>query len=118
MSKEKRELWTPKTLYRFWNCRYFGGRLPDIPVYFSKKLGVGLEKHSMGCASFDDATMRPLRIRLNPKYKDAFVVWASTLLHEMVHVQQWKIQKSQAHGRKFRKRMKQLVALGAYNPFL
>ena len=114
----EKELWTPKSLYRFWNARYFRGRLPDIPVYFSKRLGAGSERHTMGCASFDDETMRPLRIQLNPRYKNAFVIWAATLLHEMVHIEQWKIQKSQAHGRKFIKRMKQLVALGAYNPFL
>jgi hypothetical protein len=118
MAKDKRQLWTPKSLYQFWNCRYFHGRLPNIPVYFSKKLGVGQHRHSMGCSSFDDETLRPLRICLNPRYKDAFVVWASTLLHEMVHIEQYKIQKTQAHGRKFRKRMKQLVSLGAYNPFL
>lgn len=112
---EKKELWTPKSLYKFWNCRYFGSRLPDIPVYFSKTLGKGRERRTMGCSSFDDNTGRPLRIQLNPRYKDAFIIWAATLLHEMVHVQQWKIQKNQAHGRKFQKRMKQLAALGAYN---
>ena len=39
----------------------------------------------------------------------------STLLHEMVHVEQWKLPRKQAHGRKFQKRMKQLAAVGAFN---
>ena len=111
----ERELWTPKSLYKFWNCRYFGSRLPDIPVYFSKQLGVGKERHTLGCSGFHDETGKPLYIKLNPKFRTSFVIWAQTLLHEMVHVQQWKIQKNQAHGRKFQKRMKQLAALGAYN---
>ena len=39
-----------------------------------------------------------------------------TVLHEMVHVEQWdKVTDRTMHGRKFQKRMKQLAARGAFN---
>ena len=112
------EKWTPKELYKFLNCRYFRSRLPDIPVVWSKQLGRGKERQTLGWAQFDDETKRPVRICLNPKYKGAFVIWVQTLIHEMVHVEQWKLPRKQEHGRKFQKRIKQLVALGAYNGLL
>lgn len=71
----------------------------------------------MGSTWFHHETHRPIKITLNPKYRSAPKLWESTLLHEMVHVQQWRVPESQAHGRKFQKRMKQLAALGAWNPY-
>lgn len=61
---------------------------------------------------------KPVRIVLNPKYKNAFVIWAGTLLHEMVHGGQWKLPRRLAHGNKFHKRIKQLVNRGAYRNLL
>ena len=69
----------------------------------------------MGGTYFRGKPLKPVKITLNPKYKTALVVWAQTLLHEMVHVEQWKLPRKQAHGRKFQKRMKQLAAVGAFN---
>ena len=113
--------WKPKELYLFLNSRYFRGRLPDIPVVWSAKRHNGRENRNMGATIFQwgkDGVLRPTKIVLNPQYKNAFVIWAGTLLHEMVHVQQWKLPREQAHGRKFQKRIKQLVAVGAYNGLL
>lgn len=115
---EKRELWTPKSLYRFWNSRYFGGRLPDIPVQWSKSKHQGKNRRYLGSTWFDQETHRPTKITLNPLYRAQFVVWAGTLMHEMVHVQQWRTPSGQEHGRKFQRRIKQLVARGAYNNLL
>lgn len=119
MAKEKRQLWTPKTLYQFWNSRYFRGRLPDIPVGFSAKYHAGYkERRSLGGTIMRGVPLKPTRIVLNPEYKKAFVIWASTLMHEMIHVEQWKLPRRLVHGRKFKKRIKQLVACGAYNNLL
>ena len=114
------EKWTPKSLYQFWNSRYFRGRLPDLPIVWSKKCCSGRNRHTMGATIFtpEDGVLKPRRIVLNPKYKNAFVIWAGTLMHEMVHVEQWKLPRAQTHGRKFQKRIKQLVSLGAYKNLL
>jgi predicted SprT family Zn-dependent metalloprotease len=108
----------PKDLYDFWNRRYFQGRLPDIPVKWDNKgYTNGRMKSKMGSSWFDGETKRPVKITLNPKYRDARALWQQTLLHEMVHIQQWRVPTKQAHGRKFHKRMKQLAAAGAFNAF-
>jgi predicted SprT family Zn-dependent metalloprotease len=108
-------MWTPKALYKFWNCRYFGSRLPDIPVVWSTSgRSARAKKHIMGSTWFDHETGRPKKITLNPKFKIHNSLWQSTLLHEMVHVQQWRIPAGQEHGNKFNRRMKQLAAKGAF----
>jgi predicted SprT family Zn-dependent metalloprotease len=108
----------PKDLYEYWNRRFFRGRLPDIPVYWSKtEYSSGRRKSKMGSTWLNHETKKPVKITLNPKYRDARAIWQGTLLHEMVHVQQWRVPEKQAHGRKFHKRMKQLAAAGAFNAF-
>ena|ERR1700761_6764522 len=114
------EKWKPKDLYRLLNGRYFKNKLPDIPVVWSKVYHSGRNRKILGGTIFEkkDGVLKPTRIVLNPKYKNAFVIWASTLLHEMIHVEQWKLPRKRAHGRKFQKRIKQLVAVGAYSGLL
>lgn len=113
-----KEKWKPKELYKFWNARYFRGKLPDIPVRWSASSYKGRDRYILGSTWLDSSTKLPVKITLNPLYKHAFVVWASTLMHEMVHVEQWDVPEKQAHGRKFQKRIKQLVARGAYKGML
>ena len=113
-AQEWKEKWTPKTLYRFWNARYFRGKLPDIPVVWSKKEFSGRRKRLLGSAFFDGLSGKPVSIQLNPLYRRATRIWMQTLLHEMVHVQQWRVPAKQAHGNKFNARMKQLAAQGAF----
>ena len=112
--QEWQEKWTPKTLYKFWNCRYFRSKLPDIPVYWSTKEFSPRGRGALGCTYLHGETKKPLKILLNPKYKSSSRVWMGTLLHEMVHVQQWRVPHKQMHGNKFNKRMKQLAAQGAF----
>lgn len=112
--QEWREKWTPKTLYRFWNARYFRSRLPNIPVYYSTKAFAGRCRGFLGTTYFDGDTKKPVKIVLNPQYRSSSRIWMGTLLHEMVHVQQWKVPTKQAHGNKFNKRMQQLASLGAF----
>jgi hypothetical protein len=108
---------TPKELYHLLNSRYFGGRLPkDLRVGFDKRsFAGGRARMILGSTWSDHETGRPIRISLNPLYRKQSRIWIGTLIHEMVHVQQWKVPEEQAHGRKFQKRMKQLAALGAFN---
>jgi hypothetical protein len=100
----------PKDLYEYWNRRFFRGRLPDIPVKWDNK-----SYSKGGSAWFNHETKQPVKITLNPKYRDSRCVWQATLLHEMVHVEQWKLPEKQAHGRKFKKRMRELAASGAFD---
>ena len=112
----EQQKWTPKELYDFLNGRYFRSRLPDIPVLWCRKHYQGpRNKHTMGSSWFDAETKLPKRITLNMKYKTAFTLWAATLLHEMCHIEQWRVPSKQQHGRKFQNRMKQLAARGAFN---
>lgn len=105
----------PKRLYKFWNSRYFGGRLPDIPVVFSKKeYSKRSRRHILGAAWLHGETKKPIKITLNPDFRTYRALWQHTLLHEMVHVQQWRVPAEQSHGNKFNKRMKQLAAQGAF----
>ena len=104
----------PKDLYHFWNSRYFRSKLPDIPVRWSPNYYKGRNRKCLGSTWFDHKTKLPKLITLNPAMKPYSVIWQSTLLHEMVHVEQWKVPTKQAHGNKFNKRMKQLANLGAF----
>jgi hypothetical protein len=91
----KPEKWTPPELYKFWNAKYFRGRLPDIPVVWSKKYSTGRWRSTMGVSLLEGKTQKPVKIGLNPKYKNSFVIWAGTLMHEMIHIEQWKLPRSQ-----------------------
>ena len=105
----------PKDLYDFWNSRYFRGRLPDIPVYWSKaQFKTKRSRSRLGFAQFRHDNGKPVRIVLNPWTRSHRSIWQSTLLHEMVHVKQWKVPYSQAHGNKFNKEMKRLAVAGAF----
>ena len=102
----------PRDLYPFYNARYFRNRLPDLPVVFrtDKKM-----PNAVAVTEFRNGT--PVKIAINSRYKKAKSIWYFYLLHEMVHVEQRKLPRSQAHGHKFQRRMKQLANLGAFNRF-
>ena len=102
----------PRDLYPFYNARYFRGRLPRIPVVFrpDKKM-----PKVIALTEFREGV--PIKIAINSRYKKAKSIWYFYLLHEMVHVEQRKLPRSQAHGHKFQRRMKQLANLGAFNRF-
>ncbi len=109
----------PKDVYNLLNHKYFRSRLPDIPVVWSKShYGKRENRFGMGGTLFVGEPLKPVKIMLNPKYRNANVIWIGTLIHEMVHVEQWKLPRRQAHGRKFEKRIRQLVARGAYKTLL
>ena len=95
--------------YHLFNGKYFGGKLPDIPVLWKKYL---VKKGWIGITVGGKEQAK--EIHLNPYYRRSSSVWGRTLFHEMVHVEQWSIPAKQCHGRAFEKRMKQLAARGAF----
>ena len=96
----------PQKVYAEYNARYFGGRLPTVPVVWSRKYTQDCE----GC--FIDKPY-PV-IYLNPKFKKWERVWEMVLLHEQVHVEQMDGSRLKDHGRKFQNRMKKLARQNAF----
>lgn len=115
--------YTATELYDLFNSRYFRGRLPKIPVRWVLPASTPKRsKHLLGATHFAHeripGTRRhkkvPVYISLHPKIKNMGVIWVMTLLHEMVHVEQHYLPESQAHGRKFEARMRDLANKGAF----
>lgn len=105
---------SPREVYRRLNSLYFRGRLPDIPVRWTKTSFKGRDQRYLGVTWMEFPSGKPNSIHLNPKIRSMFTIWVQTLIHEMVHVEQCKLPAKQAHGRKFERRMKQLAARGAF----
>lgn len=99
----------PTTVFRTANARYFGGKLPEPAIEFA-----ALPEEILGDTDLIDGTFH---IRLNFIYRKMSVIWIQTLLHEMVHMELWG-RKIKFHGYVFRRRMKELVAQGAFNDLL
>lgn len=96
----------PQRVYDDYNRLYFGGKLPPVPVKWSRK-------HTQDCRGL--CVYQPkLAIYLNPRFKKWERIWAMTLIHEMVHVEQRHDVRAKDHGRKFQNRMKALVRQGAF----
>ena len=104
-----------KQYYKTYNRKYFGSALPDVVVRFATKEDK-IPRRMLGGASW----------RLN-KFGVAYyyrilvartvgnVITLQTLLHEMIHV---KIGHRYNHGPRFKKELKRLFNLGAYNNLL
>lgn len=96
----------PEKMYDEYNRLYFGGKLPKIPVLWSRK-------HTKDCRGIC-VYIPELAIYLNPSLKGWERTWCMTLLHEQVHVEQRHDVRAKDHGRKFQNRMKALVRQGAF----
>lgn len=105
-------------IFHIANSRYFGSRLKNVKIRWQKKSK--MPPHAIGNTISEHGAV--------PKGTRKFEIWISedvkrfgsftimTVLHEMVHVQQWnKVTNKTCHGRLFNKRMKQLANLGAFN---
>ncbi len=100
------------------NSRYFRNRLKNTKIRWAKDKE--LRSQSMAVTRSQHGKVpvkdRNFLILLSKDLKRMSVVAIMTLLHEMVHVEQWdKVTDRTMHGRKFQKRMKQLAAKGAFN---
>jgi hypothetical protein len=90
-----------RRVYLNYNRKYFGNKLPkDAEIVWEPLTGTLL-----GYQQGD-------KIALNAKMKHADVIWRGTLLHEMVHLE---LPAKVKHGPRFRKRMRELVAQGAFD---
>lgn len=94
-------------MYREFNRKYFGNKLPkDFVVAFED-----LEYH-LGVTKFYRS--RPCYINLNLGLRYSNSLTAMTLLHEMVHVE---LPYRYNHGPRFHKRMLKLAKDGAFKPW-
>lgn len=92
-------------LYREFNRKWFGNRLPkDMVVSYANldPIGQGVTHYFKG---------RPLYIELNHRLRWSESQTALTLLHEMVHVS---LPYRFNHGPKFHKEMLRLAKAGAF----
>lgn len=108
------KLWTDAHLraaFKKYNRLYFGNSLEVLRLQFRKIPGLGhtyrIRKHQRRSA--EDA----FGISISPSQRTSRRLWAITLLHEMVHVEQ-KCRYSCA-GPKFNARMLELAKAGAFN---
>jgi hypothetical protein len=95
---------TQKQLRRaflFYNRKYFGNNLPKDTEVGWKEMPATL----MGWQQGDE-------IAINAKLKGADVLWRATLIHECVHLE---LPAKVKHGPRFRKRMRELAAQGAFD---
>jgi hypothetical protein len=90
-----------RRIYLNYNRRYFKGELPTDAEIVWEPLAGSLLGYQCGD-----------KIALNAKMKHADVIWRGTLLHEMVHLE---LPAKVKHGPRFRKRMRELVAQGAFD---
>jgi SprT-like family len=103
--------------FDLYNARYFDGRLKVERLEFARRSAMG---------DFIGRTMRMRRakrrskndawaILINRDYRRSRRIWAFTLLHEMVHVEQCCAFTCRERGVRFNTRMKELAMLGAFD---
>lgn len=102
---------TASEAYDILNSRYWRNRLPKVEILWPKYM---LKEKPPLIAQTVGGKKRAEAIHFNPKYKNASTIWLRTLIHEMVHVEQWDVPLSRCHGNKFEKRMKHLASVGAF----
>ena len=99
------------------NSRYFRSRLKNVKI----KWGRDLPKSSMAVTRSQHgkvpAGTRKFFIEVDPGLRKYRAVTILTVIHELVHVEQWDRvpQHHSHHGRIFQNRMKDLAAKGAFN---
>lgn len=103
---------TATEFYQLANTRLFDEKLPRIPIKWKR-----LRDSCVLGRTFINTEGVPGRIELNSKFRNQGSIWAMTLLHEMVHVEQCGLELDTAHGEEFQARMKELATRGAFDPF-
>ena len=108
-------------VFRTYNHRYFGGRLPNCEVVWSspkkKFLGhfVPVEHYIQKSDGTEQTVRITYLIEISRRLKFSNKLWGATLLHEMVHLKLRGKEGKSDHGHKFQREMKRLVKLGAFN---
>jgi hypothetical protein len=99
--------------YGEWNVRFFGGRLPNIPIGYGN-----LCKRNENAVTYIEKD-GPKRIVFNSqekKFSHNMMFLFPLLLHEMIHVKQWRTgwcNPKHCHERSYRRELKR-IALSAW----
>jgi hypothetical protein len=93
-------------LYRYYNRKYFGGKLPVVKVKFTDLI----DKYGAVGNTHYEARV-PEMILIDKTLRRWNITARLTLLHEMVHV---KLPYKIVHGKMFEKEMRRLARLGAF----
>jgi hypothetical protein len=105
----------PKEMFRIYNSRYFNGSLPDCTIrwedlkIFGRYYPIRERSEKFPNVVFVEHVIELARWSQNKPRQ-----WKLTLLHEMVHLKQWR-EKGNPHGHKFQREMKRLAGVGAFN---
>jgi hypothetical protein len=108
-----------KDIFHLANSRYFRSRLKNVTIRWARPtdkisgraLAVTRSQHGKVPKG-----QRKFLILLSKELKNMSSVAVLTILHELVHCDQWDdVTDRTMHGRKFQKRMKQLAARGAFS---
>ena len=101
-----------KKLYREYNKKYFGGKLPNLRVNFitpggmKKYFGVGRATCAITC--FKKGIFTPVSIYVSENRFKSWRYVKGDLLHEMCHVSKPRAN----HGKVFQDEMKRLAEVG------
>jgi hypothetical protein len=107
-----------KDIFDLANSRYFRNRLKNVTIRWAKDKELPSQNSAVTRSQHGKVPRgkRKFLILLSKDLKKMSSVAIITVLHELVHVEQWEqVTDRTQHGRKFQKRMKQLAAKGVFN---
>lgn len=106
-----------KEIVNLANSRYFRNRLKNITIRWARDKEIRSQSLAVTRSPHGKVEgPREFQILLSRDLKRMSGAAVMTILHELVHVEQWdKVTERTMHGRKFQKRMKQLAVRGAFN---
>ena len=116
--------WTDADLREFFdlaNSRYFGGRLKALRIRFASLDGLGNTHRAAYRVLYGPRSQyRPVdrieyHITISHRLRYSRRLWATTLLHEMVHLEGENRNSCGLRGHRFNRRMKELAVAGAFN---
>jgi len=106
-----------KEIVNLANSRYFRNRLKNVTIRWARDKEIRSQSLAVTRSQHGRVPRgeRKFLILLSKELKKMSNVAVMTILHELVHVEQWdKVTDRTMHGRKFHARMKQLAAKGAF----
>ena len=116
-TRKNNKLWRNEDLreaFDLYNKLYFGGKLEATDIRFTVMEGLGktVRFRTVGKrrSQYDK-----FRILISNQLRDSRRLWATTLLHEMVHLEQQCKYSCGIKGSRFNKRMAVLAVQGAFN---
>ena len=118
MKTPKRHLWRNRDLrdfYDLYNRLYFGGRLPPLTACEFKNLGRYLGHTSRFRQKNRRSKNDTFGIFISKELQVSRRLWAGTMLHEMVHVEQRNKYSCSLRGHTFNRRMVELAVSGAFD---